>query len=129
MCYTICMTRNFLFQGFAPSKEEQAKWRKAHPKTKLICSAKARAKRDGIEFSISIKDFKVPKNCPLLGIRLTNIVGKGRLPSNISLDRIDNTKGYIKGNVWVVSDLANRMKQNATSEQLKQFAKNILNRF
>ncbi len=43
-----------------------------------------------------------------------------------SLDRIDSTKGYVKGNVMIMSNLANRMKSNSTPEQLKQFSRYYL---
>ena len=63
-----------------------------------------------------------PKVCPVLGIELDWGMN-GKQPNSPSLDRIDPTKGYIPGNVMMISDLANKMKQNATSEQLKQFSR------
>ena len=44
-----------------------------------------------------------------------------------SLDRIDNSKGYIEGNVMWISWKANTMKSNATKKELKMFADWIMN--
>ena len=44
-----------------------------------------------------------------------------------SLDRIDNSKGYIEGNVMWISWKANTMKSNATKKELKMFAEWIMN--
>lgn len=97
-----------------------------HQEKRMFGTAKQRAKKQGIEFSIIEQDIKIPEFCPLLGIRLTNTFGEGRVQSNASLDRIDSSKGYTKENIQIISDLANRMKQEATPEQLICFANNIL---
>ena len=44
-----------------------------------------------------------------------------------SLDRIDNSKGYIEGNVMWISWKANTMKSNATKKELKMFAEWVMN--
>lgn len=102
------------------------KWQATHQESRLFYSSKQRARLSGIEHTISTEDVQIPEVCPYIKVPLTNIYRKGRVWTNASLDRIDNTKGYIPGNVQVVSDLANRMKQDATPEQLLTFARSIL---
>jgi len=98
---------------------------KSNPLPTMLHRAKQRAKKKGIEFNISKEDIELPEYCPLLNIKLE--VGEaGNYDNAPSIDRIDSSKGYIKGNVWVISSLANTMKNKATLEQLKLFAKNII---
>lgn len=93
----------------------------------MIRNSKCTAKRRNIEFSLSFTDFDLPETCPLLGIKLTyRHESNGNSPDHATLDRIDNSKGYIPGNVCVISRLANAMKNEASFEQLDNFAKNIL---
>jgi hypothetical protein len=44
---------------------------------------------------------------------LTHELGKGKIVTNLSLDRIDSNKGYIKGNVQLVCNVINLMKTNS----------------
>ncbi len=85
-----------------------------------------RAKKLGFEFNIELQDIVIPEFCPILGVRLKLGVEPGAPKEDWyarpSLDRIDNRKGYVKGNVWVVSWRANCLKRNATVEELQRLA-------
>ena len=87
----------------------------------LTRSSRNSAKQRGLEHTITKDDVVIPTHCPLLGVELVY--------GNTSLDRIDNTKGYIPGNVEVLSSQANYMKRNATINELKTFATNILRHY
>jgi hypothetical protein len=87
-------------------------------------AAKKRAANKGIEFNIEIDDIVIPEYCPLLNVKL-EYGTKDNYLFTPSLDRIDVTKGYIKGNIAVISNLANSMKNCATTEQLFIFIKNL----
>ena len=105
------------------------KYLREHQEYRLLHCSKQRAKRYNLEFNLVIDDIVIPEYCPYLNIKLTNIFGSGRVQTNASLDRIDSSKGYVKGNIEVISDLANRMKQEATKDQLVSFAKGILQKY
>jgi hypothetical protein len=87
---------------------------------KLFDAAKARAKLKGREFNLELSDIVIPEKCPVLGIAL--VYNSDYAPS---IDRIDSAKGYIKGNVRVISKRANVLKNNATVEELKAVLKDI----
>lgn len=86
------------------------------PDMYMVRAARRRAKASGIECTITAEDITIPKRCPLLGLRLKRR-DKDCAPT---LDRIDPAKGYIPGNVWVISMKANRIKNDATLEELEQ---------
>lgn len=96
-------------------------------KYRLVMAAKARAKQRGYECEIGVDDFEIPEYCPVLGIRLWSHVGGGSIGgsnnwSAPTLDRIDNSKGYVVGNVAVISRKANSLKWNGTPEELAAVA-------
>ena len=103
--------------------------RENNPALRLINSTKKTAKVKGIEHNLLPEDLILPEYCPLLEIKIDYSAGNGKNMYNPSVDRIDSSKGYVKGNVEVMSSLANIMKNKATIEQLKTFAKNILERY
>lgn len=105
--------------------EEVYKNRYDRVKGYIIRNSKFMAKRRGIPFSITKDDFELPKRCPILGFQLEYGVGNnGNSPKHATLDRIDNTKGYIPGNVMIISRQANAMKNQATFDQLQKFINN-----
>lgn len=97
------------------------------PKKRMLRRAKTRAKERGLDFNLELSDVNIPDVCPILGIPLQVHKGRsGGYSDSPALDRVDNSKGYIKGNVMVISHLANMMKSSATNEQLIKFARWVL---
>lgn len=98
--------------------------RAGHPtlKYKLYNGAKHRAKRDGLPFNLELSDIRIPKHCPVFPhIKLVSSKRVVRLNSP-SLDKLIPRLGYVKGNVRVISYLANTIKQNATYKELFRVA-------
>jgi hypothetical protein len=91
------------------------------PRNVMLCSARSRATKYGVQCTVTVDDIVIPKRCPILDIPLIVRTGKGRgaHDSSPSLDRIDLTKGYVPGNVQVISQKANGMKRNASLAELE----------
>ncbi len=87
-----------------------------------IKDLRIKAKQRGLDFNIEESDIPLPKVCPILLIPLERGRGASRMGSP-SVDRIDNTRGYVKGNVVVVSMKANAMKKDATLDDLRRMVK------
>jgi len=77
--------------------------------SRLYNSAKNRAKKYGRIFSIGIEDVVIPDSCPVFGTKFE----VGNYQTCATLDRIDNSKGYEKGNICIISGRANRLKGDA----------------
>ncbi len=92
---------------------------KQNPLIMMCRQAKIRAKKKGLEFCISPSSLTIPSTCPVLGIPL--FVSSGSVCYNSpTLDRVDNSKGYVPGNVVIVSFKANTIKNMASIEELEK---------
>ena len=96
----------------------------------ILRGVKFSAKRRGIPFDLKIDDIIIVDKCPLLGV---DLIYKDFSPNKTdfnnlnyaTVDRKDSTKGYTKDNIWIISRLANNMKNCATPDQLKTFCENM----
>jgi hypothetical protein len=87
----------------------------------MVRAAKARASKAGVPFDLRPEDITIPAECPVLGIPI--IVGADKASDNSpSLDRVVPRFGYVVGNVLVISNRANRIKNDATPTELRQVA-------
>jgi hypothetical protein len=105
-----------------PTKAQQKgynfRYRKNKPQTYILYRARQSAKIRGLECTLTVDDIPpIPEFCPVFPwIRLQYRVGEGMngRDESPSLDRIENDRGYVAGNVRIISDRANRLKSNAT---------------
>lgn len=122
--------KNYRKEYYLKNKDKHKKYNKDfqlnNKEQSILVTARSNAKKKSMEFNLEKSDITIPKYCPYIGIELTNTIGNGRPGTNPSIDRIDSTKGYIKDNIQIISDLANKMKNNASEEQLIAFAKGVL---
>lgn len=103
------------------AREHMARMRQEKPKQQMLIRARSRAKQKCLPIDITEEDFEIPEQCPVLGIPLRIAKGWAN-DGSPELDRIVPSKGYVKGNVIVVSRRANRIKADATVEEIQQVA-------
>jgi len=92
------------------------KWKKDNPLRITLFGIRNRCKRKNIYFNLDIDDLKEPSHCPVLGIPLDRR-NSDHAPS---VDRFDNNKGYTKDNINIISQRANRVKSDATLEEIEK---------
>ena len=83
--------------------------------------ARYRAKQIKHDYNLKFEDLEFPTHCPVSGMELdyclcTKGDGKKRL-NGASLDRIDSSLGYVRGNVRIISWLANYWKSNLEEKE------------
>jgi len=99
----------------------RVEYNKANLEQTMLNSCKRVAKAKNIPFNLTIDDIVIPSHCPVLGIELQSKYGI-RSDGSPSIDRIIPERGYVRGNVIVISMRANRIKNDATVEELVKIA-------
>lgn len=107
------------------------------PWVQVYSGRKKHAKKHGIPFTITQEYLKnlfetMPDKCPVLGVPfkrhdIKKLTNKTKSPYSTSLDRVVPSKGYVPGNLVIISDWANRIKQDATIEQVEMLYKYLKN--
>ena len=86
---------------------------------RLYYDATNRSKKNKLEFNIEKSDIMIPLICPALNIPIK--IDNNKLSyDSPTLDRIDNSKGYVKGNICVISWKANKIKSYGSLEDHKK---------
>lgn len=95
-------------------------------------NARRTAKATGKDFSINYEYLislweKQKGLCAISKIPMTYFTGKGRNVNyyNVSLDRIDSEKGYIRGNVQLTCYIVNIMKNRLVQKEFLQICRKI----
>lgn len=100
------------------NETERIRQRANYVMLRMLKAARGRAQSKGVPFDLTPDDITIPDVCPVLNIPLEVAAGKAT-DGSPSLDRLIPELGYVVGNVRVISNRANRIKYNATLEELQ----------
>lgn len=94
-------------------------WNRKNLNSVLCTKAKKRARLLKLPFSITKENINIPEYCPVLGIKL-KLDNSSLLDNSPTIDKVVPELGYIKENIQVISARANRIKNNASLEELEK---------
>jgi hypothetical protein len=100
-------------------KRQRLRHRK-DPRHYLWLQASRRARDLGLPFEITEEDIVIPDRCPVFGFKIR--IFHSTRDRCISLDRVRPDLGYVRGNIAVISFKANRIKSDATPEEIRALA-------
>lgn len=86
--------------------------------------AKKRAAKKGVPFAITrvYIESLLPDKCPVFGTTFT-FLGNGKIkPESPALDRVVPSKGYVEGNIQIISVKANSIKSAYNSKDIFKVA-------
>jgi hypothetical protein len=107
----------------AGESERVRQWQADNPEATKLIRARSRSKVRDIEFSITVEDILAAwpgdSRCPVFRVELVRNFGQAHASaSSPSLDRTDNGRGYVAGNIWIISVEANGKKRDYSIGEL-----------
>lgn len=87
------------------------------PQYTMFYDARKRAMKLGLPFTITPEHIQIPEDCPVLGFPM---MAEGPRDFRPSLDRRVPAHGYTPENIQVISFRANRIKSDATPDELRR---------
>lgn len=104
-------------------KEYEKKWsrklRENRRELIMMRNCKNRARELNLPYNLDESDFVIPDVCPVLGIPL-QLGTRTFQAGSPSIDRLVPAKGYVKGNVRIISWRANTLKRDATADEMRK---------
>lgn len=94
-----------------------------NPQIYMLCRIRARSKEKKLAFNLT-KEYiasiwPVDNKCPIFGFEFS-VKGGKVTDYSPSLDRINNNKGYVQGNVAVISFKANILKRTGSVDDFRK---------
>lgn len=129
VCSAANTRRNYTSNREIMLEKQKARWIKDKEKSRLraytrratreswpqaiLTTCRTRCRKALIQFNIEAEDIQIPDVCPIMGVPFVFGLGPNH-PLGPSVDRIKPELGYVKGNVCVISRIANRIKSDCT---------------
>ncbi len=126
-CYKVKRAQSYGKHADTRRAKGRDNYKARHWADNLISGSKSSSKTRSLEHSITAEHLKYlwhiqEGKCYWLGIKLGDSTTlPNRHPSKPSLDRLDPTKGYVKGNVVLSSSFANMGRSECTESEFREF--------
>lgn len=123
-----CQKERYLIERERLLQDDHLAWRYKLQQALKGARRRSREKNTYIDIDLEYLMYlwnKQEGKCALTGLQMTYAFYKGRVNTNVSIDRIDSSKGYTKDNIQLVCMAANQMKNDLTMEELLDMCERI----
>jgi hypothetical protein len=102
--------------------KNKTNWSGVSREMTLLKNSRTRARKKDIPHEIVLGDIVIPEYCPVFKNIKLSLTNNKSCHDSPSLDRIRPELGYVKGNIVVISHLANTIKSQGTADQHRRIA-------